>query len=75
MTSSVLAVFQVTDGVFQRLEKCVVMLARGMSLEQVKDALMQDVECYFCSAGLLDDTPQQIPGLRVCPRFCPLQSL
>ena len=56
---------QVTDGVFQRLEKCVVMLARGMSLQQVKDSILQDVESYFCTAGLLDDTPQQKPGLRV----------
>lgn len=63
--SSRLAMLQVTDGVFQRLEKCVVMLARGMSLEQVKDSILQDVESYFCSAGLLDDTPQQKPGLRV----------
>ena len=74
---------QVTDGVFQRLEKCVVMLARGMSLEQVKDSVLQDVESYFTSAGLLDDTPQQKPGLRVriqlallsLPCFMPLPSL
>lgn len=56
---------QVTDGVFQRLEKCVVMKARGMHLEQVKQHILQDVESHFRSAGLLDDTPQQKPGLRV----------
>ncbi|DBB09593.1 hypothetical protein WJX82_008458 [Trebouxia sp. C0006] len=56
---------QVTDGVFQRLEKCVVMLGRGMSVQQTTDAILQDIETHFVSAGLLDDTPQQKPGLRV----------
>ena len=56
---------QVTDGVFQRLEKCVVMLSRGMSTEQAIEAIMQDMEVHFVAAGLLDDTPQQKPGLRV----------
>lgn len=61
---------QVTDGIFQRLEKCVVMLGRGMSVQQAKDAILSDVETAFAAAGLLDDTPQQKPGLRVkCP-FC-----
>ena len=56
---------QVTDGVFQQLEKCVVMLGRGMSVQQTTDAILQDIETHFVSAGLLDDTPQQKPGLRV----------
>jgi len=51
--------------VFQRLEKCVVMLGRGMSVQQTTDAILQDIETHFVSAGLLDDTPQQKPGLRV----------
>ena len=54
-----------TDGVFQRLEKCVVMLGRGMTVQQATDAILQDIETHFVSAGLLDDTPQQKPGLRV----------
>ncbi|DBA82847.1 TPA: hypothetical protein ACH3X1_007069 [Trebouxia sp. C0004] len=56
---------KVTDGVFQRLEKCVVMLGRGMSVQQTTDAILQDIETHFVSAGLLDNTPQQKPGLRV----------
>lgn len=56
---------KVTDGVFQRLEKCVVMLGRGMSVQQATDAILQDMETHFVAAGLLDDTPQQKPGLRV----------
>lgn len=54
-----------TDGVFQRLEKCVVMLGRGMTVQQATDAILQDIETHFVSAGLLDDTPQQKPGLKV----------
>ena len=57
--------WQVTDGIFQRLEKCVVMMGRGMSVQQTKDAILQDMETQFVAAGLLDDTPQQKPGLRV----------
>ena len=41
------------------------MLARGMSVQQAKDAILSDVETAFAAAGLLDDTPQQKPGLRV----------
>ena len=55
---------QVSDGIFQRLEKCVVMMARGMSVQQAKDALLSDVETSFVAAGLLDDTPEQKPGLK-----------
>lgn len=41
------------------------MLGRGMSVQQAKDAILSDVETAFAAAGLLDDTPQQKPGLRV----------
>ena len=61
---------QVTGGIFQRLEKCVVMLGRGMSVQQAKDAVLSDVETAFAAAGLLDDTPQQKPGLRVNHIVC-----
>ena len=43
------------------------MLGRGMSVQQATDAILQDMETHFVAAGLLDDTPQQKPGLRVCP--------
>lgn len=56
---------QVTDGIFQRLEKSVIMMGRGMSVDQAKEAILSDVETNFVAAGLLDDTPQQKPGLRV----------
>ena len=62
-SSCVLLCPQVTDGIFQRLEKCVVMLGRGMSVQH-------DVETAFAAVGLLDDTPQQKPGLRVNHIFC-----
>lgn len=56
---------KVSDGIFQRLEKCVVMMGRGMSVQQAKDRILSDVETNFVAAGLLDDTPQQKPGLKV----------
>lgn len=61
---------QVTDGIFQRLEKTVIMVGRGMSVDQAKDAILSDVETNFVAAGLLDDTPQQKPGLRVIHDIC-----
>ena len=61
---------QVSDGIFQRLEKCVVMMGRGMSVQQAKDTILSDVETNFVAAGLLDDTPQQKPGLKASSEDC-----
>lgn len=46
------------------------MMGRGMSVDQAKDAILSDVETNFVAAGLLDDTPQQKPGLRVIYVTC-----
>ena len=50
------------------------MLGRGMSVQQAQDAIHSDVETAFAAAGLLDDTPQQKPGLRVLYIVCSIMS-
>lgn len=46
------------------------MMGWGMSVDQAKEAILSDVETNFVAAGLLDDTPQQKPGLRVIYVSC-----
>lgn len=46
------------------------MMGRGMSVQQAKDRILSDVETNFVAAGLLDDTPQQKPGLKASSVDC-----
>jgi hypothetical protein len=60
---------QLAGGDFLQLEKGALLLRRGFPLEETVQILLRDAEPRFAAAGLLDATPQQEAGLKVCDDF------